>query len=109
MKIILAILLFTFVTFGSSIRLGNAEYRSFVATAYCLKGRTASGKNTRSGIIAADTRVLPLGTRVHIAGHGVFVVADTGGAIKGNRIDIWVASNSEARKFGRRAVKLKVL
>ena len=82
---------------------------SFSATAYCLKGRTASGGGVRRGIVAADPRVLPLGTRINLnAGSysGSYVVADTGGAIKGRKLDIWVASCSEARRFGRRTVKV---
>ena len=82
---------------------------SFSATAYCLKGRTASGAGVRRGIVAADPRVLPLGTRINLnAGSysGSYVVADTGGAIKGRKLDIWVASCSEAKRFGRRNVKV---
>ncbi|HMO80566.1 MAG TPA: 3D domain-containing protein [Pyrinomonadaceae bacterium] len=84
----------------------------FVATAYCLRGRTASGANVRRGIIAADPRVLRLGTRVSLgagAYSGEYLVADTGGRIKGNKIDIWMASCSEARRFGRRNVTLSVM
>jgi 3D (Asp-Asp-Asp) domain-containing protein len=82
---------------------------SFSATAYCLKGRTASGAGVRRGIVAADPRVLPLGTRIDLnAGSysGSYIVADTGGAIKGRKLDIWVASCSEAKRFGRRNVKV---
>lgn len=82
---------------------------SFSATAYCLKGRTASGSGVKRGIVAADPRILPLGTRINLnAGlySGSYVVADTGGAIKGRKLDIWVASCSEARRFGRRTVKV---
>lgn len=81
--------------------------RAFSATAYCLKGRTASGSGVRKGIVAADPRVLPLGTRINLnAGgySGSYVVADTGGAIKGRKLDIWVSNCSEARRFGRRTV-----
>jgi 3D (Asp-Asp-Asp) domain-containing protein len=84
----------------------------FSATAYALRGRTASGRYVCRGIIAADKRVLPLGTRVRLdAGpySGEYLVADTGGAVKGKKIDIWVPSNGEAMKFGRRKVKLTVL
>jgi len=80
---------------------------SFSATAYCLKGRTASGAGVRRGIVAADPRVLPLGTRINLnagAYSGSYLVADTGGAIKGRKLDIWVANCSEARRFGRRKV-----
>ena len=80
---------------------------SFSATAYCLKGRTATGGSVRRGIVAADPRILPLGTRINLnAGSysGSYLVADTGGAIKGRKLDIWVANCSEARRFGRRTV-----
>ena len=85
---------------------------SYVATAYSLRGRTASGKLVSQGIIAADPRLLPLGSRVHVqagAWSGEYLVADTGGAIKGRKIDIWTPSSREARRFGRRTVKLTVL
>jgi 3D (Asp-Asp-Asp) domain-containing protein len=85
---------------------------TFTATAYSLRGRTASGGYVRRGIIAADRRVLPLGTRVRLeAGSysGEYVVADTGGAVRGRKIDIWMPNTSEAMRFGRRPVRLTVL
>jgi 3D (Asp-Asp-Asp) domain-containing protein len=86
--------------------------RYFVATAYSLRGRTASGRFVTKGIIAADHRVLPLGTRVHVQSgsySGEYLVADTGGAIRGRKIDIWVPSTREAMLFGRQKVKLTIL
>lgn len=85
---------------------------SFTATAYCLRGRTAMGHGVRRGIIAADPRVLRLGSRVNLnAGgySGQYLVSDTGGRIKGRKIDIWVASCAEARRFGRRTVSVSSL
>jgi len=85
---------------------------TFTATAYSLRGRTASGAGVRRGIIAADRRVLPIGTRVRLeAGSysGEYLVADTGGAVRGRKIDIWVPQTSEAMRFGRRPVRLTVL
>ena len=82
---------------------------SFVATAYCLRGRTAMGHGVRRGIIAADPRVLRLGSRVNLgagAYSGQYLVSDTGGKIKGRKIDIWVPDCSEARRFGRRTVTI---
>ncbi len=82
---------------------------SFTATAYCLKGRTAMGHGVRRGLIAADPRVLRLGSRVNLkagAYSGQYLVSDTGGKIKGRKIDIWMASCSEARRFGRRTVSI---
>jgi 3D (Asp-Asp-Asp) domain-containing protein len=84
----------------------------YTATAYSLNGRTASGKPVSKGLIAADPSVLPLGTRVRLeAGtySGEYVVADTGGSVRGKRIDIWTPSSREAMRFGRRLVKLTVL
>src|SRR4030095_14841911 len=84
----------------------------YVATAYSLRGRTASGRMVSRGLIAADPSVLPLGSRVrleHPGYSGEYLVADTGGAIRGRRIDIWTPSASEAMRFGRRTVKLTVL
>jgi 3D (Asp-Asp-Asp) domain-containing protein len=86
--------------------------QTYTATAYSLRGRTASGKPVSRGLIAADPSVLPLGTRVRVeAGSwsGEYLVADTGGAVKGRRIDIWTPTTREALQFGRRPVKLTVL
>ena len=85
---------------------------SYVATAYSLRGRTASGKPVAKGLIAADPRHLPLGSRVRLeagAYSGEYLVADTGSMVRGRRIDIWTPSSREAMRFGRRTVKLTVL
>lgn len=84
----------------------------FSATAYTIKGRTATGKQTKRGVIAADPRVLPLGSvvKLHAGDYtGVYTVHDTGAAVKGHTIDVWMPSPREARTFGRRKVKLVVL
>lgn len=86
--------------------------QTYMATAYSLRGRTASGMPVARGLIAADTSLLPLGTRVRVeAGSfsGEYVVADTGGSVRGHRIDIWTPTSREALQFGRRAVKVTVL
>ena len=85
---------------------------NYVATAYSLRGRTASGRPVAKGLIAADPRHLPLGSRVRLdAGtySGEYLVADTGSLVRGKRIDIWTPSSREAMRFGRRTVKLTVL
>lgn len=83
------------------------EANAFRATAYCLKGRTAIGGGVRRGIVAADPRVLPLGSQIQVnAGSysGTYTVADTGGAVRGRKLDIWVPTCSEAVRFGRKTV-----
>jgi len=84
----------------------------YVATAYSLRGRTASGRPVAKGLIAADPRHLPLGSRVRLeagAYSGEYLVADTGGMVRGTRIDIWTPTSREAMRFGRRTVKLTIL
>lgn len=86
--------------------------KTFRASAYAIQGRTRSGAKTEKGVLAADPRVLPLGTVVQVSAGkytGVYTVHDTGGSIKGNRLDVWVPNVKEARRFGRRNVKLVVL
>lgn len=85
---------------------------TFNATAYSLPGRTRAGTRVRRGVIAADPKVLPLGSVVHLkAGNysGLYTVHDTGSSIKGKRIDVWMPSSREARSFGRQNVRLTVL
>jgi len=89
-----------------------SQATTYVATAYSLRGKTASGRMVSRGLIAADPKVLPLGSRVrleHPGYTGEYLVADTGGQIRGKRIDIWIPSSGEAMRFGRRPVKLTVL
>ena len=88
-------------------------YLDFEATAYSIEGRTAAGTRARRGIVAADPAVLPLGSRIRVldAGRysGEYVVEDTGAAIDGHEIDIYLASGREAKRFGRRRVRVEVL
>lgn len=95
----------------SSKAIAGASRGMFTATAYCLKGRTAMGHGVRRGIIAADPRILPLGSRISISGaySGTYLVSDTGGGVKGRELDIWMPSCSEARRFGRRSVSVTFL
>ena len=76
----------------------------FQATAYTGGGRTASGTRARVGEIAVDPRVIPLGTTVYVEGFGLRTAEDTGGAVKGHIIDIYMASHSECIRWGRRNV-----
>ena len=86
---------------------------SMVATAYAAGTggagwRTATGTGVYKGIVAVDPRVIPLGTKLYIDGYGSAVAADTGGAIKGNRIDLGFGSAGEAIQFGRRTVTVHI-
>ena len=74
-------------------------------TAYCLRGTTRRDHYVREGIVASDPRLFPLGRYLEIyvgrQYYGRFLIDDTGGAIKGNRLDIWTPTCREARIFGR--------
>ncbi|MEK3939436.1 LysM peptidoglycan-binding domain-containing protein [Bacillus pumilus] len=88
------------------------------ATAYTandggISGITATGvnlnKNPNAKVIAVDPSVIPLGSKVYVEGYGEAIAADTGGAIKGNKIDVHVPSKSQAQNWGVKSVKVKVL
>ncbi len=98
----------------------GSEYRyskclDMTATAYCTGTHTATGMRVRYGVVAVDPKVIPLGSRLYIEGpngswiYGTAVAADTGGAVKGNIIDLYVESYSEAINFGRRKAKVYIL
>ena len=72
-------------------------------------GITYSGIPARHGVVAVDPRVIPLGTRVFVQGYGVAIAGDTGGDIKGNRIDLCMEDDHDAWSFGRRMVKVYIL
>ncbi len=78
-------------------------------------GITASGTQARPGAVAVDPRVIPLGTRLYVQSldgsrdYGFAVAEDTGGAIKGNKIDLFFESAEQVRQFGRRRVKVYIL
>ena len=71
-------------------------------------GYTATGVKATKGVIAVDPRVIRLGTRVYVDGYGPALAADTGGAIKGNRIDVCFDTRREALNWGRRKVMVLI-
>ena len=95
---------------------GHAYTKSIKAkvTAYTpydagCNGITATGTTAKKGVIAVDPKVIPLGTRVYIPGYGVATAEDTGGAIKGNRVDVCYMSKNEAFSWGVRNVPVYIL
>ncbi|WP_087974023.1 G5 and 3D domain-containing protein [Oceanobacillus rekensis] len=86
---------------------------AFTAGCSGCSGMTATGINLKANpnkkVIAVDPNVIPLGTRVWVEGYGEAVAGDTGGNIKGNRIDIHVPNKSEAFSWGIKTVQVKVL
>ncbi len=110
---------------------GNVSYRKAIimtATAYDLSfestgklpgdkyyGITASGTKVRPGVVAVDPNVIPLGTKLYIQSldgskdYGFAIAEDTGGAIKGNRIDLFFENSQDVYRFGRRKVKVYIL
>jgi 3D (Asp-Asp-Asp) domain-containing protein len=102
-----------------SLPAGGEGGRTFLAktTAYAngvggvpRNARTASGTPTRWGVIAVDPKVIPLGSTLKIDGYDiVFTAEDTGGAIKGHTIDIWLPDGKEARAYGTKYRTVTVL
>lgn len=70
---------------------------------------TRMGTPLRYGVVAVDPSVIPLGTKLYVEGYGYAVAEDTGGAIKGNRIDVCYTDKAKAHAFGRRNVKVYIL
>ena len=86
----------------------------FTATAYCKGTTTASGAEVRTGIAAADDDILPVGSVVNIATdnakyNGVYTIMDTGPAVQGRLIDLYMWSCHEALAFGRKPIQVTVL
>jgi 3D (Asp-Asp-Asp) domain-containing protein len=83
------------------------------ATAFCDKGETRLGIDAQRGIAAADPRLVPLGSTIRVDGLSrraeTFLVADTGAAVKGRHIDLFMPSCAAARRFGRRTVVVHVV
>ena len=90
-----------------------ANSSAYTASCRGCSGITKTGinlkKNPSMKVIAVDPTVIPLGSKVYVEGYGYAVAGDIGGAIKGNRIDVFMASHSQAMKWGRKNVRVKVL
>ncbi|MFJ7738638.1 ubiquitin-like domain-containing protein [Lysinibacillus sp. NPDC097287] len=104
------------VSRGSEPASGKEFYVTATAyTPYCdgCSGTSATGINLRANsglkVIAVDPSVIKLGSKVWVEGYGTAIAGDTGGAIKGNKIDILVQSDAQARQWGRKKVRIKVL
>ena len=66
-------------------------------------------ENSDLKVIAVDPNVIELGTKVYVEGYGYAIAGDTGGAIKGNKIDVFIPTKSEAYKWGRKNVKITIV
>jgi len=87
---------------------------AFSATAYCKGLTTTSGVPAQAGVAASDPSLLPVGSVVELDAHdarynGVYTVMDTGPAVQGRLVDLYMWNCNEALQFGRRPVRLKVL
>ena len=83
---------------------------TMIATAYTHTGyRTATGTWPSRGTIAVDPEVIPLGTRLYVDGYGEGVAVDTGGLIKGARIDVFMETKDEATLWGKRPVEVRII
>ncbi|MFJ8258536.1 3D domain-containing protein [Peribacillus asahii] len=90
----------------------NVKATAYTANCKGCSGITATGLNLKKNptvkAIAVDPKVIPLGTKVHVEGYGQAVAADKGGAIKGHKIDVFIASKQKALNWGVKTVKVTV-
>ncbi|TQR16527.1 LysM peptidoglycan-binding and 3D domain-containing protein [Psychrobacillus soli] len=86
---------------------------AYTATCEGCSGVTATGidllANPEQKVISVDPSVIPLGSKVWVEGYGEAIAGDTGGSIKGNKIDIFIPSKEEAINWGKKTVKVKIL
>lgn len=86
---------------------------AYTASCAGCSGITATGINLKANpnqkVISVDPNVIPLGSRVWVEGYGEAIAGDTGGAIKGNKIDVFIPSKQDALNWGRKTVKVKIL
>jgi 3D (Asp-Asp-Asp) domain-containing protein len=87
---------------------------AFSATAYCKGVTTTSGVAAQTGVAAADPGLLPVGSVIEIDSvesryKGIYTIMDTGPAVRGRQVDLYIWSCSEALRFGRRPIRLVVL
>ncbi|MBY0223023.1 LysM peptidoglycan-binding domain-containing protein [Sporosarcina aquimarina] len=84
-------------------------------TAYCegCSGTTYTGQNLRTNpdqkVIAVDPEVVPIGSKVWVENYGEAIAGDIGGAIKGNKIDVFIPSYDRAMEWGVKQVKIRIL
>jgi 3D (Asp-Asp-Asp) domain-containing protein len=90
---------------GNSMRVTTTGYS---AEQPGLNDTTATGARARHGVVAVDPSVIPLGTRLYVPGYGHAIAADTGGAVRGNHVDLCFDTVEEARAWGRRSVTIVV-
>ncbi|UJZ88383.1 3D domain-containing protein [Heyndrickxia coagulans] len=102
---------------GHAFAVTTSSYRTMTvkATAYTAGsggGITATGINLKrhpsAKVIAVDPKVIRLGSKVYVPGYGMAVAGDTGGAIKGKKIDVFISSKKKALQWGRKTVTIKV-
>lgn len=95
----------------------QVKTETYTITAYCAcvkccgktDGITASGVKAVEGVTAATDSSIPFGTKIYIDGVGERIVQDRGGAIKGNRIDLYFSDHQSALNFGRQTKKVTIL
>ncbi len=91
----------------------RVRFQKFTASAYSVKGETATGDSTHRGTAAADPAVIPLGSKIRIRGagkySGVYLVKDTGPKVNGRQIDIYIPNEAAAKRFGKKEVTVEIL
>ncbi|MBY1123906.1 3D domain-containing protein, partial [Clostridioides difficile] len=95
---------------SSSSSSNNGKNMRVVATAYTGHSITATGTKPKWGTIAVDPKVIPYGTKVYIPQFDmVFTAEDCGGAIKGNKIDIYMNDSKTVYNWGRKTIDIRIL
>ncbi|UPM55564.1 LysM peptidoglycan-binding and 3D domain-containing protein [Gottfriedia acidiceleris] len=98
---------------SAGLKVITVEASAYTASCNGCTGITATGinlkENPNTKVISVDPSVIPLGSKVNVEGYGVAIAGDTGGAIKGKRIDVFIPNKQDAINFGRKQVKVTIL
>lgn len=112
-RLVAILLLFSLTGPAWFRRARRPEVLRVLATAHCQDGISASGAESRRGTVAADPNILPINSWIHISGagkySGEYQVIDTGSKVNGRHIDIYMPTAGEAKRFGRKHVRVTVL
>jgi len=97
----------------ASVKEFTVEATAYTASCEGCSGITATGinlkENPNAKVISVDPSVIPLGSKVYVEGYGEAIAGDTGGAIKGKKIDVFIPNKQDAINFGRKQVKVTIL
>ncbi len=102
----------TTLTTAKPVKVLKMKASAYTGSCKGCSGKTATGLNLKKNpdlkVISVDPKVIPLGSKVYVEGYGYAIAGDTGGALKGNKIDVFIPNQKKALNWGVKTVTVKV-